>query len=224
MNRIILLVMGLALVGCHADDEVKQGVQGEFCDGADSDCRQGYVCDRGYCRLLSIDGTDCRSMCARIASCGVVDEGCIDDCQATVAGDCGSSLPCPWSDNAVNQFGDCIVNTLTCDQIEAGDGPQLCYQELDLSAERKAICDGFVSVLDLCNASSTEALIDRCYQLARTATDASFTRTNTCTELATDGLCVETAECVSAIFVIQPAIQVDPLLNNSNGEPSPDEG
>jgi len=107
MNRIILLVMGLALVGCHADDEVKQGVQGEYCVDSDADCRQGYVCDRGYCRLLSIDGTDCRAMCARIASCGVVDESCVDDCQATVAGDCGGSLPCPWSDNAVDQFGNC---------------------------------------------------------------------------------------------------------------------
>jgi hypothetical protein len=217
MNRMILLVMGLALVGCRADDEVKQGVQGEFCEGADSDCRQGYICDRGYCRLLSIDGTDCRSMCARIASCGVVDEGCVDDCQSTIAGDCGSVLPCAWSDNAVDAFGNCIVNTLTCDEIGAGEGPQLCYQELDLPTDRKGNCDQFIAVMENCGAGDTEVLLNRCYQLARTATDLSFTRTNACSELVSEGLCFETAECLNSIFLLQPPLQINSPTNNLDG-------
>ncbi len=215
MNRAIWLLMGLALAGCHADDEVKQGVQGEYCIAADSDCREGYVCDRGYCRLLSIEGTDCRAICARISSCGVVDESCVEDCQATIAGECGSSLPCAWSDNAVDAFGNCFVNTLTCDDIAGGDGPQLCYQELTLTTERKAVCDQYLSLMNACGAVDTAVLKDRCYQLARTATDTSFTRTNTCTELATDGLCFETADCLNAILVIQPPIEVMGLTNNA---------
>lgn len=207
MKIVLTALFSLALLaGCRADDEVKQGVQGEFCDDSDADCRLGYMCDRGYCRLQSVEGTDCRAMCARIAGCGVEDESCVSDCQATVAGDCGSSLPCPWSDNAVNAFGACIVNDLSCEQIAGGDGPQLCYDQLSLAADRKAVCDRLISFMDACGANSTDGLLNRCYQLGRTATDDSFARTNTCDEAAADGACVEGAECVNAIFVLSPAI------------------
>ena len=210
MKKLLALVLLTSVIGCRAGDEVKQGVQGEFCEASDADCRQGYICDRGYCRLQSIVGTDCNAMCQRIESCGQIDENCLADCQATFTGDCSADLPCQWSDNAVNAFGSCIVNDLSCDAIASGDGPQICYSALTLPAERQAVCDEFLAVMEACNANDTTGLLNRCYQLGRTATDTSFTRTNTCSELSAEGLCFETADCLNAIFVLDPPLEVSP--------------
>jgi hypothetical protein len=217
MKHLLITAALLALMGCRAEDEVKQGVQGEFCNDSDADCREGYICDRGYCRLQAVEGTDCRAMCARIATCGIEDEACVADCQATIAGDCGSELPCPWSDDAVQAFGSCMVNDLTCDVLETGEGPQLCYDQLAIPTERRRVCDqieGFLN--DSCGIENTDLLKGRCYQLARTATDSSFERTATCHEAALDGQCLDTVECVNVVFVLTPAITLE---SSNNDEP-----
>lgn len=206
MDRWLIVALVIFTFGCRDGDEAKQGVQGEFCEGSDLDCRQGFICDRGYCRLQSIERTDCHAMCDRIISCGQLEESCVEDCRATIAGDCDSDLPCPWSDHAVDAFGDCIINQLSCDEIATGDGPQLCYEELSISDSRKAVCDDFLTSMEDCGVSDTQALQSRCYQLGRTATDDSFQRTNTCSQLANEALCLETIECLNAIFVLSPPL------------------
>jgi hypothetical protein len=206
MNVRLLATLVLTLgfgFACQAEKVVKQGAALEACNGAANDCREGNICLAGVCRPNEIVGYDCEAMCQRISQCGGESNNCVADCQATIAGASSSNSPCPWSDAAVEAFGQCIVEDLTCDEIINGDAPQLCYQSLDLPTERAERCDAILEGLELCESSQAlqDGTFQQCYRLARTATDPSFERIEPCEQIVSVGdECVSLEECATAVF------------------------
>ena len=190
--HILALIIVTLMLGCRADDTIKQGADGEFCNDSDLDCRPGHICDRSFCRAQAIDGTNCESMCQRIAFCEADEPDCLQTCLATIAGGCSAENPCPWSDEAVDTFGSCIINDLSCAELQSGDAPQICYEQIPLNEERRAICDGLIEAGTSCEpGADTVRLRSACYRLARTTTDEGFARVDECTDRVEDGFCSE---------------------------------
>lgn len=198
-----LILLGVLLVSCQATDEVKQGFALETCNGSDSDCRPGHACLAGMCRPSAIAGFDCPAMCEKIRSCGAESDECLGECEATLAGDCDASSPCPWSEEAIVSFGTCIVSDLECSDIIDGDAPQLCYQQLPLAADRSERCDELLSALDACRIEGQfrSEVFQGCYRLGRTATAESFERIEPCESAASLGNeCSTLQECLENVF------------------------
>lgn len=217
----LAMLMFASLGGCRAEDEIKQGAAGEFCNNSDTDCRRGSICDRGICRPQEISGTNCESMCQRIEFCEAEEPDCLATCLATIAGGCSVANPCPWRDEAIEAFGRCIIDDLSCAEIQGGDAPQLCYQEIPLDEARQAECDSLVSAAVTCNESAeTMQLRQSCYRLARTTTDAGFDRTSQCSSRVEDGFCQEVEDCLNAVFLLDPPLQLGDGSIASADDPS----
>lgn len=205
---ICALVLATAW-GCRADDEIKQGVEGEVCTVNDFDCRDGNVCDRGFCRASVIDGSNCEAMCERISLCDAEEPDCLEACFATTNGACSEANPCPWSDEVVDTFGTCIVEELTCEQIRTENAQGLCLARLPVDERRADVCDDLTQAAITCNPDADTGDLDqRCDLLARTATDAGFQRADTCFERVVDGFCAEIEECLNSVFVLNPNLDL----------------
>lgn len=198
-----------ALLGaCRADDTIKQGVEGEFCNNRDDDCRDGHICDQGVCRSLGGAGSiTCAEMCNHLEECQTGEANCEADCRATIQGTC-EGLPCPWSADAVDAFGQCILD-LSCEEAVAVDAPQECYREIPIAPDRENRCEAFIAAAGRCNeAASTAELRNRCYLLGRTNTADSWARTEPCVERIDDGFCNEIEQCFNDVFELAPAIEL----------------
>lgn len=226
--RTFFLIASLlvAFTGCKADDTVKQGIEGEFCNDNEDDCREGFSCQDGVCRGGETSGITCAQMCARLEECNTGEPNCEPDCRATIQGTC-ATLPCPWSDAAVESFGRCITEELTCDEARAVEAPQECYRRIPIATDRENRCQSFLDTADACNPGvSTTELRNRCYLLGRTSTDESWGRTEPCVSRIEDGMCAEIEACFNDVFELSPAIElgdgsvgptVQPLNNASPG-------
>lgn len=210
MRRIGLLVLtlGVMLPACRAEDTVKQGVEGEFCNGEADDCRAGHACVNYRCQSLNGGSVTCGVMCARLQSCNAAESDCEASCQLTFEGLC-EGLPCPWSEAAIEAFGTCIVDELTCAEAQDGNAPQTCYSRIPLDIDRKARCDAFLGAADRCSTSDREELRQSCYRLARTAPESSWVRTDGCVERIASGVCDEAIRCLNTVFELSPILQAD---------------
>lgn len=227
MRTLLLVTSLLALMaGCRADDTVKQGIEGEFCNDDPSDCREGYTCQDGVCRGGGSNTITCAQMCARLEECNTGEPNCEPDCRATIAGTCDEMLPCPWSDEAVEAFGRCITEELTCEEARTTDAPQECYRRIPIPSDRENRCLSFLEAADACNPGvSVTELRNRCYLLGRTSTSESWTRTEGCVSRIEDGACAEIEACFNEVFELSPAIELgdgtiggtEPLNNISPG-------
>lgn len=218
---LALLLCIVSITGCRADDTVKQGIEGEFCNNRDDDCRDGHICQDGVCRATESSGITCAQMCARLEACQTGEENCEADCRATIQGTC-ANLACPWSAEAVQSFGLCITEGLTCEEAQASDAPQECYRRIPITTDRENRCEAFIGAADRCNPGvSTSELRNRCYLLGRTSTDDSWARTDACVARITDGMCTEIEACFNSVFELSPAIELgdgnisDAMLNNT---------
>lgn len=211
MKFLVLICMGvlIALSGCRAADEVKQGGEGEFCNARDSDCRDGFICQGGVCQgLVSSGAYTCQEMCTRLQGCNAEEADCVPRCQATFRGVCPDTNPCPWSSDAVDAFGTCIVEELSCEEARMDSAPDLCFQRIDLDEDRGERCDAFVAAIGRCDGSvSTDEFRRKCFVLARTATEESFTRTDACVDRIADGLCNEIGDCFNSVFQLDAPFQ-----------------
>lgn len=224
MRKICLLSMTLlfALPACRAEDTIKQGIEGEFCNNRDDDCRDGHICQDGVCRATDGGGTiTCAQMCARLEECNTGETNCEADCRATIQGTC-QTLACPWSAEAVDAFGTCIIDELTCEEAQASDAPQECYRRIPLDEDRQARCDAFIAAVDRCSDEDTTDLRNRCYRLGRTATEESWARTDGCVDRVAGGLCSEIGDCFNAVFELSPALDLGDGAIDS--DPSVDAG
>lgn len=213
----LMLLMCMTVLGCRADDTIKQGIEGEFCNNRDDDCRDGHVCEAGVCRATEgSSSVTCAQMCARLDECQSGEEDCISDCRATIQGTC-ETLPCPWSADAVDAFGTCITEELTCEEIRASDAPQECYRRIPISQEREGRCQAFIAAADRCRPGVVvDELRNRCYLLGRTSPDTSWARTDACVERVGDGFCGEIADCYNAVFELESTIDLgDGSLNGT---------
>ena len=190
-----------AFGACRADDVVKQGIEGEVCNNRDDDCREGHICDQGVCRAL--DGTGsvtCAEMCRHLTDCNTGEMNCEADCRATLQGTCEGAIPCPWSADAIDSFGTCILD-LSCEDAQAVDAPQQCYRDIPIPSDREARCEAFIAAADRCSPGvDTADLRNRCFLLGRTNTAQSWTRTDPCVARIEDGFCNEIEECFNSVF------------------------
>ena len=205
---MLLLVTVSAALGCRADDNVKQGYDGEFCNDRDDDCRDGHICQDGVCRSTEVAGVTCGQMCQRLEDCQTGEPNCEADCRATIQGTC-QTLACPWSPEAVESFGDCIISELTCDEARGNDAPQECYRRIPISDERAGRCDAFIAAADRCNPGvTTTDLRNRCFLLGRTSTLESWSRTDPCVDRVAAGACPDIESCYNSVFELSPAIDL----------------
>lgn len=218
------------LTACQAEETVKQGIEGELCNNRDDDCRDGHICENGVCRALENTGAiTCAEMCARLDECQSGEENCEADCRATIQGTC-TELPCPWSAEAIDAFGTCITEELTCEETRQTDAPQECYRRIPITESRESRCEAFIAAADRCNPGvSATALRNRCYLLGRTSTDDSWARTDACVDRVSDGLCDEIEDCYNSVFELSPAIDLgdgsiggggDNPVNDGNSPPN----
>ncbi len=195
MTRLIplFIVASLAasLFACNAEDEMRTGGVGEYCNGRDSDCRAGLVCLQGVCDSLGPRPTyDCDDICERLGECGALGEACASDCRLTTA---------DWSFAARDEFGICLVEDLTCGEAVADFAPQTCYTRIEIPSERLARCSAFDDTAADCGASlrDREELIETCYALARTSVDDAWRPAEDCADLAD---CAATRACLTSAF------------------------
>lgn len=196
LGLMLLAVASLGLVACQAALDTKRGALGEFCNNRDSDCREGLICEEGVCVTANPVITDsCTQVCNRVDTCGVTEPNCIADCQQEIQN---------WGDGVVENFADCIVNDLTCEEIgrTASNAAQLCYDRLPLDEERVDSCRDLVTEIENCNpGASTNRFRSDCVYLARTAGEQTWTdATGGCLDALEFGTCGEVTDCVNTVF------------------------
>jgi hypothetical protein len=202
---VSLLLLAVSFAGCTADDTTRQGVEGEICNDRDLDCRDGHVCSLGVCVEIDGGAYSCADVCSKLQSCQAAgdSQACIDQCRTQFAGAC-ETLPCPWSEPAIDIYSACIVDDLSCSELE--DVPAArdqCFATLPYPEERQIVCDEFVAAAQACSSTANSPLLEiRCARLARTTTDDSWSRTETCTTRVADGFCTEIEECLNDVFDI----------------------
>ncbi len=218
MQKVLLALFSLFILsmGCQAASEVKAGGEGEFCSGADIDCRVGYICQDNACR--GQEGTtpeySCSAICSRLDACGTQEPDCLDSCKATFDGQC-SGTACPWNTEAKTAFGKCIVDDLDCEEARQ-NGPDICYGRLPIESNREARCDAFVAAANRCGANQTNTLNTGCTLLAKTATDTSWARTDACIDRIAADDCNSAADCFNTVFNLSPPISFLDSTNNNN--------
>ncbi|MBA2664959.1 MAG: hypothetical protein H0U74_21915 [Bradymonadaceae bacterium] len=202
VGALFCCMTALTTVGCRADEEVKQGYEGELCF-ASSDCRQGFMCNEfSVCSTLEIGALSCDTLCARMDACEAPQERCAEACRNTVQG---------WSEQAFESFGECILTGLSCEEMRTEYAPQVCYERVPLSAERDARCGSFIDAVKSCDASaSTIALRNSCRLIARTRTDELWKNTDACAARVVDGVCSEIFTCLNSVFNLTPALDYAP--------------
>lgn len=204
-RTLILVALLFSIAGCSATEEVKQGAEGEICNDRDLDCRDGHVCSLGVCVELDGGAYSCADVCDKLQSCNAAGdtEACINQCRDQFEGAC-DGLACPWSDAAIDIYSSCIVDDLTCDELDdPADARDACFATLPYPEDRAARCDSFVEAASACSTdANTPAIELRCSRLARTTTLDSWSRTDACETRIADGFCAEIQDCLNDVFDI----------------------
>lgn len=211
MYKILLMVFSLFILsmGCQAPNETKAGGEGEYCNGNDADCRNGYICDVNVCRgLETLSEFSCSKICDHLETCSANQKNCEATCEATFKGRC-QGLACPWSIEARDSFGKCIVESTCIDLKKGEDAFDSCYAQIPLVDARARRCSAFVAAANKkeCGASSESIknIASYCGLLARTATDTSWARTETCVDRIANGTCSQVLQCFDDVFLPKSA-------------------
>lgn len=198
----ILLLSLVSCLGCRADDEVRRGVEGEFCNGRDDDCRAGLLCEAGVCVDLGPASLySCDEICTRLAQCDAAEPGCASDCRVTTE---------DWSGVATDAFGKCLVDELSCAAARERFAPQTCYSRIPVAAERRERCDAFVQDARACGADleTLERVLEGCVALARVSVATRWEATARCASAPETGVCSQTATCFNQELDLDPAISL----------------
>lgn len=201
MTRL-LLVLAFLLAGCRAEDLVKQGEVGEVCNGRDNDCRAGLICGAsGRCEDAATDVTyDCGDICERLSvECEAAEPQCESDCRLTTN---------IWATRAREEFGVCLVEGLSCAEARADFAPQTCYSEIEIPAERFALCEDFALAVRDCGAPTADAerVLERCAAIARVAPEVRWLEPAGCGPLLETGNCGELTQCFNTELELEPAL------------------
>ncbi len=221
-HAALALVFAVCLVGCSADQDVKQGSEGEICNDRDIDCREGHVCSLGVCVEIDGGAYSCADVCNKLQGCGAAGDldTCTAQCRSQFEGAC-ETLPCPWSPSAVDIYSACIVDDLACSQLEdVTEARDFCFATLPFPENRQIICEEFVTAAEACSSDANTPLLEiRCARLARTTTDDSWRRTEACTTRVADGFCAEIEDCLNDVFDINLELGEG---TTDGGDPIPD--
>lgn len=188
----------LLFAGCTADTEIKQGAEGEFCNGLDDDCRAGTICIDFVCQATEAED-ECQRICDSFEECGTMENNCQVACHNTIR---------QWGEEPTEDFTLCLTEDLTCDEIQSlDDPPQECYNRLSLSDERRDLCQEFVSAAGSCDAA-TDELRTQCRYMARTRSEEVWSDpdfTPACIARIEDGVCEDIVACLTDIFDLDTA-------------------
>lgn len=195
---LLLSVLSSSAIGCRAEMEIKQGADGEFCNGQLDDCRPGLSCVDYICQNLS-GPTRCEEVCDKFEECGVTQDRCVGACENTIR---------QWSSDAKESFATCLVDDLSCDDIqELEDAPQECYNRLELPQERNELCLQFADAVKECASDvDTTELRRACRYMARTRSDEVWAYSQECVERVEDGVCPDIFHCLNDTFDIDPPL------------------
>lgn len=202
MRRSLLIVICGCLTACTADDEVQRGDVGEFCNGRDSDCRTGLVCDNSVCVEPGPQPIyDCADICSRLAECEAREGTCQSDCRISTT---------DWELRARNEFGVCMVEDLTCAEALANDPPQLCYSRIEVPTARRARCDSFVDFARECGAptSTLEQVLEGCVAVARVSREVRWDDTAQCASQLETGICSQVATCFNEVLELSSPVSL----------------
>ena len=193
------LLLSLALssaTGCRADDEIKRGALGEYCNGRDTDCRVGLFCEEGRCQATGDD--ICGAVCEKLDdACAVETTNCRATCGLTIEG---------WSERAQDAFATCI-GELTCAEA-ADDAPNLCYNRIAIPEGRTERCDDLASAARSCSDAETADRIRRgCYAFARVRSESEWTAVG-CDEALEAGMCAALGACLDDAFAFDPPVSL----------------
>ena len=194
-------VLVLALLGCRATDDLKQGGHGEHCNGRDLDCRDGLICDNARCTESGPAPTyDCGDICARLSACEATVPGCEADCRISTTA---------WALRAREEFGVCLVEELTCTEAQATFAPQLCYSRITIPQARAETCFSFAEAAQDCGASTADAerILEECAAVARVRTEDVWMGPARCASVIETGICSEVGTCFSQELDLDPVIE-----------------
>lgn len=197
-----LLLTVLVCVSCRAEDDIRQGAEGELCNGRDEDCRTGLYCEGSICQPLGPQPTySCDEICARLADCDATNSGCASDCRLTID---------DWSFRAKDDFGICLVETLSCEEAAAEFAPQTCYERIVVPAARRDRCDSFADAGRDCGADleTREAILEGCVAVARVSPESRWTSTERCARAVETGICSGIARCLNDELELEPAVSL----------------
>ncbi len=191
----IALIFVVFTVGCRAEDEVKKGAEGEFCDDIIDACRTGLSCVEGTCQGASSNlEYDCTDVCATLTGCGTLDSNCTQACLEAVQS---------WSDRAIESFGQCFANDISCEQAQ-NDPQQLCYDRIEIPDGRSERCSLFAETVRACDeAADTEELRKSCFRTGRVGTDEAWNETQRCADAVETGICSGIGTCLNDVFNTQ---------------------
>lgn len=203
MFRVVAFVSLFACLAlsCRADDDVRQGEAGEYCNGRDTDCRVGLICNGGICRDPGPPPTyNCSDICARLSDCDATDPACESDCRISTS---------EWVMRAREEFGICIVEELSCEEAGAAFAPQTCYARIEIPADRWATCQEFVDASRNCGAPTGDAerVLEGCAAVARVQPTEVWDATAACASAIETGICGELATCFNRELKLDPAIE-----------------
>lgn len=197
---LFLLAIGPGLLinsGCTAEDVIKQGAEGEYCNGIEDDCRPGLACINSICQGLANDST-CGTICDRLADCGRNQTNCEVACDNTIR---------QWGEQQVEDFAACMTEDLSCEEIQAADEPpQECYNRLALPNERSDRCEDFVVAAQECGVTDTDILRRECRYMARTRSEDYWALSDECVARVADGVCPDIVTCLNDVFDIDPPL------------------
>ncbi len=134
---LVGMVAGLTVgaSGCTDTMEAKQGALGEFCNGADVECRSGMVCSDNVCIRQNRSGAACRTVCDTFERCQVGESNCFSNCAASLSN---------WRREAVRAYAGCYedVEESECELVrDFGDGAQnYCVSEIPQLETRLPTC------------------------------------------------------------------------------------
>lgn len=192
----------IALTACQAPLETKRGAVGEFCNGSDTECRQGLQCDNGICNSPNNSPEVCQDICDKFEACDAAVSECYENCLATLS---------PWAKEVTETYRSCYVNDVSCAEIQDSQRPQnICYTRLELPEARKSRCDSLESTARRCLAGfeeeygeQLEDFTSACRRSARTISDEDWSDTDKCVEWANDRQCSQLFQCINDNFQLQ---------------------
>ena len=203
---LVLALTALAATACQAPQEVRQGGEGEYCNGDDEECRAGLTCEDFICTGSESDNDehpwaeDCDQMCDRLDACEASLDQCVGRCLNTTE---------LWGEEAVDYFVACFVDDLSCDELQASeDPPQTCYQQIPIDETRQNQCDDFQSAAFECGASgeATSEFDEACTGAARTAGPDRWSDIQGCNEYI-DETCQDVFECLNTHLDFEPELE-----------------
>lgn len=205
---VLCLAVALSLFNCKASTDQKRGGCGEFCNNVDIDCREGLVCEQnecveireGTCGLPENIRVTCENICSRFERCQVPgnQSNCFDSCTQTIE---------DWNDNAVNTFGRCLIDDLSCQRLQQQDeATQTCYQRISLPSNRRSICERVQQTFQqnqCVDGRYIKSFMRGCLDSARTDREAIWKDVLDCRNAAQQGDCQLTRQCTSQLYNLE---------------------